>query len=936
MNWEKDGHGNFDTKVGGQALIDHLDEIRYGLKKVLKIELGERATYNLMLSRDVGNADQFRIEKGYKVEVEQCTGCSNQFNGRFKTFHHKISKINGKFDYNSIGGLKFILPGMNKKPIKILLDDPKGSKTIGNLSYNLCMGDVYVYFSNDSDPSAQVPLFFYFNDKWYMPGTIQDYFAKWSYIEQSEVLNKMNRLVDDRIKDYVNKVNRMTNNLDEFQDFSVEFTRPVSSEVNEMPSVNSIKMPPVDDLEIFTVRKEKPSENFANSYVDIETTPFYNLKISSDNDIRKPCLDFEMPYIDPKIPSDNNMKIPSDDDKETPCVDLEMPSDIYVEKPYVDFQMPFIGLKKPHLADLEKFSVDGFEKPSIIHEDQPKEVPIYDILDFSQSHGPDVELGKGLRNFSDTGKHSEEELTGFPEPVIMAYTGLASASDESNQSHLGSILGGTFDKKNDYSCCNTKDTYCKNKLVEVKESKIGEHQKLITANYITYGHCAIDVEVEKSERKKSNTKETSDVRKSRLDITAKNLKIDRTIVRLTHTTDPEKDPLFKENDVYVHFYGNDPRPLLVYCNDSAFAPKGVKEYKNNWILVEDVDYSNRGDGNYRLESVLDKLHEISYKLNPVDISQLNCYGIETHFWEKIKIHVRYQKFGIYKLYIHTASEGHKLGELTYKDQYIVDPSYPNKYHEIKEVIVYYYIFDEENKYPLLIQLLFENHSHNLYYLLSSLDHLAWTKKYKIYLKLHRKENYEEAIFKILSQFLDKPEFTSLKNDIFSKFDTTEQIELQKHRATYSSSGETTVEPKASKLVDGVNSPTSDSVKTVSRDKKCRGVTRGDSIARCDSISTRDSSDNTYLYKYLASIEEGETATTKPERRTVRSAEAYLPNNPGTEIKVLKAVTTDVDSENKLLMYIIGASVGSLFGVAALIFLLYKLFKRYLRDMRPLV
>ncbi|UKK01896.2 hypothetical protein MACK_001249 [Theileria orientalis] len=428
ITWKQDQQAYNAVKLNGKYLINHLDAIRNCLKKVLKVELDKRDHYMLMLSQSVGKPGEFQKANGYQIAVERFESCLKIHNVEYMTFVHKISDIQN-FDYNLIGGIDFTLLGANGKPVEISLNDSEGSKTIRTLNYDKCMGDVYVYFSKQSDTHDSVPLFIHFHDQWYTPSSIENYFKTWTSVDESRVFSKLKELGGHRkIEECINKV-KLPNQVNGLGVYSIELAKPGSGEDNEislysleMPYVNGRKMSPVSDFQIFSVPKEIHFvDNLENSYVDIETPHFYN---------------------------------------------SEIPSDIYKKKPYVDLEVPFLHLKPPYVENLENSLLDGSEKasgnvfepkslevgfqdledPSSIQGYQLEKAGIFKVLNLTQDIGTGVEVNKVSEEVLDTQKLSKDGLPTAPLSITMASTGQGSQSDDSNQSYLGSILGGTFGK----------------------------------------------------------------------------------------------------------------------------------------------------------------------------------------------------------------------------------------------------------------------------------------------------------------------------------------------------------------------------------------------------------------------------------------------------------------------------------------------------------
>nr|PVC50414.1 hypothetical protein MACL_00002297 [Theileria orientalis] len=395
LEWEEDNNSLNSVIRDNVKLAKYLDDIRYRFKKVLKIEMDKQNSYPLMLSQNVGNADTFQKANDYKIEVEPCNNCTNLSNQDYKAFHHKISKINGGFDYNSIAGIVFTLPNTNGDIIKIPFFDSKTAKSVNNFHYDKCMGDIHVYFSKQSEPSAELPLFFNFNRKWYMPSKIENYFKGWSSYEGLEPDFEQKRLdIHKKIEDYIAKV-KMIKQANKSETYTIELVKSFS-EVDEIRSDNNNENS-YDDLiksylnidisdkykERSDVGTETFTDNDLKSYIDVSKKPPANdLEIPNFHDLEtSPLNDLEMPYSNEvQLPPIYNLKIPSDDDLEISPVndskisharDLNIPyphhlavSPVDLKTSHVDIERPDKSMKNP-FVNIDISPVNEFEITSV-------------------------------------------------------------------------------------------------------------------------------------------------------------------------------------------------------------------------------------------------------------------------------------------------------------------------------------------------------------------------------------------------------------------------------------------------------------------------------------------------------------------------------------------------------------------------------------------
>ncbi|BAM40387.1 conserved hypothetical protein [Theileria orientalis strain Shintoku] len=415
LKWEMDNNAKKFVNGGNDNLAKYLNGIRSQLKKILKIEINRQARYDLMLSEKAGKADTFQKENHYQIEVERCTDCPTLSNQDYKTFVHKISNINESFDYNSIGGIVFTLPGTDEKNIEISLEDSKTLNPIGIIHYDQCMGDVHVYFSKKSDSPAGVPILIRLNDQWYTPNKIENYYTKWSRVDKLEVLPGLYEFKDQSmIKKYFEEVNKTPNQENEFTVSSLKFPKPDSTEGNKISA---------DDVKLYIDVAKNPSHNDMEVHYnhDSEIAPVNNMMPSvqieipsSDSkkqvDIETPNVDFDMyPADDLKIFSVNYPQIPPDNLEMTYVNNLEI-------SPANDLEMPYSNeVQVPPIYDLKMPSIDDFETSPV---NDPKIPYVRDLkipythhlaaasIDLKQTHvdieRPDKSIKKPIVNIDMT------------------------------------------------------------------------------------------------------------------------------------------------------------------------------------------------------------------------------------------------------------------------------------------------------------------------------------------------------------------------------------------------------------------------------------------------------------------------------------------------------------------------------------------------------
>ncbi|UKK01929.2 hypothetical protein MACK_001282 [Theileria orientalis] len=222
LAWAKDP--NEACKKDGPELARHLDEIRYCLKYVLKVELqhnGTKGSGYKLEGRNAKDGTPVQFNKDINgtgtvnVTVQECTALSDS---GYKCFKHGLTEAL-KGHQHEVAGLAFTLPGTNGgsvgKVIEIPLysgaagqctGDAASQKLVGQdvtctngpgpapgpapgakITYNQCMGDVCVYFygkggktgSISENQTDTVPLMLRYNKQFYRPETRDSYFQKW-------------------------------------------------------------------------------------------------------------------------------------------------------------------------------------------------------------------------------------------------------------------------------------------------------------------------------------------------------------------------------------------------------------------------------------------------------------------------------------------------------------------------------------------------------------------------------------------------------------------------------------------------------------------------------------------------------------------------------------------------------------------------------------
>ncbi|BAM39020.1 conserved hypothetical protein [Theileria orientalis strain Shintoku] len=191
----------------------------------------------------------------------------------------------------------------------------------------------------------------------------------------------------------------------------------------------------------------------------------------------------------------------------------------------------------------------------------------------------------------------------------------------------------------------------------------------------------------------------------------------------TDTTPIKLDYKRFNDDFYVYFYGNDPRPLLFYYDGKTYRPNSIFDYYKSWIHVPEItDFSCDKD---RSTKLLDKLSEIVGILNVVHLrqSQLFTYaganGDETQntliyavheFEDKhVLVKLTHSKTRTYSICTHVPygidgdGDGFRLGIITYDGTTNTIAKYDMK-RQLVYVAAYYSLNDKNLERPLMLDL----------------------------------------------------------------------------------------------------------------------------------------------------------------------------------------------------------------------------------------
>ncbi|UKK01509.2 hypothetical protein MACK_002325 [Theileria orientalis] len=264
------------------------------------------------------------------------------------------------------------------------------------------------------------------------------------------------------------------------------------------------------------------------------------------------------------------------------------------------------------------------------------------------------------------------------------------------------------------------------------------------------------------------------------DKTAKNGKIDQ----ITYTT--------CKGDLYVFFYGEDPRPLLLCYDGHAYRPTSMAGYCKTWVKVDgetvgtgELDIPFRAD-----PKVLKALYDVSRFMNPVKLclgqgayqkldpqhgqqqqseqsegpkpaKQEWTYTIDTNPKPPVCVRVTGIDLRCYKQYVHRpAIDGYRLGKVTYVEakggasvqpgtctasqtgpggpsltcpQGAAGPGAPagtpycfeyDSSRQLWSVCVYYYMYDKDHNWPLVVELGFRGQSSEFFRLCCAGDNGA--------------------------------------------------------------------------------------------------------------------------------------------------------------------------------------------------------------------
>ncbi|UKK02424.2 hypothetical protein MACK_002517 [Theileria orientalis] len=209
------------------------------------------------------------------------------------------------------------------------------------------------------------------------------------------------------------------------------------------------------------------------------------------------------------------------------------------------------------------------------------------------------------------------------------------------------------------------------------------------------------------------------------------------------------------SEVKVFFYEDDPRPLLVMCGNKAYRPKNLSCYYTKWVCVKIKEVKGVIDRNDT--ELMDTLCEIVYYLNPVKL-EINShkyhtgakYIVQEFYRNKKSTSIEVDIFGedmsCYKEYTHQAGTPiHALGEISHNGHKLFKSYEEYKKSVLSEkghrfpdnVTVYYYMYDKQHRYPLMIELhhvyLFDENGYKEgtedFYRLAkvSVDNMEWVK-----------------------------------------------------------------------------------------------------------------------------------------------------------------------------------------------------------------
>ncbi|UKK02466.2 hypothetical protein MACK_002559 [Theileria orientalis] len=171
VEWQQEIKEAQDLSIQ-EKLIEYLHRLRYYFKKVLRVEVWHSGTgaklYPLMLSKRPGDSlTGFEQFESKTIEVTTDESCQALKETGYKCFKHKLTSIGAEY-LHQIGAVNFYTRGTEAgKDVELKLNN----QYMTPIMYNRCMGDIYVYFYGD-DPR---PLLVCYNGWAYRAKTMDDY-----------------------------------------------------------------------------------------------------------------------------------------------------------------------------------------------------------------------------------------------------------------------------------------------------------------------------------------------------------------------------------------------------------------------------------------------------------------------------------------------------------------------------------------------------------------------------------------------------------------------------------------------------------------------------------------------------------------------------------------------------------------------------------------
>ncbi|UKK01587.2 hypothetical protein MACK_002405 [Theileria orientalis] len=207
---------------------------------------------------------------------------------------------------------------------------------------------------------------------------------------------------------------------------------------------------------------------------------------------------------------------------------------------------------------------------------------------------------------------------------------------------------------------------------------------------------------------------------------------------------------------YTYFYDQDLRPLMICYNGTAYRPMSIENYFDKWVKVNGISDCLCKNN----DTLLNNLGDVLYCLSPVKLN-MNSFNTENsnryitqtfHNHEKteITINLSARDLNCYREYTHTPTTGYVLGEICHNGSKLFSDY--NQYKQLNgtnfkfpnNVLVYYFLYDFNHDYPLLISLEFtsgggDSNTVKEYYELVNKDDLKWKK---IQINFNSKEQSE--------------------------------------------------------------------------------------------------------------------------------------------------------------------------------------------------